>query len=181
MLHDRELLDRLAAFTPIRFEGEVFRTTRRGLNPLAASRSGGRWMVPDEAQTLYTSCERDGAIAEVVYHWRQLTPLPSKPLVVHTLDVRTQKSLRLGRAELVDLGVDWGSYGTVASRLTQAIGAAIAHLEYDGLIAPSARWSCDNVILFPLNHEGMEDTLVARHAEDVDWQEWMRKNAPTGS
>jgi len=35
MPHDRELLDRLVAFAPIKFGGEVFRATRRGLDPLA--------------------------------------------------------------------------------------------------------------------------------------------------
>jgi RES domain-containing protein len=178
MLHDRELLDRLAAFAPVRFDGNVFRATRRGLDPLAASVSGGRWMVPDEAPTLYTSCEQDGALAEIVHHWSQLTPRPSKPVVVHTLGVRTQKTLRLGRADLEPLGVDWGRYGTMALGRTQAIGAAVAHLEYDGLIAPSARWPCDNVILFPQNLEDLRETLVARDAQEVDWQAWMKTRVP---
>jgi hypothetical protein len=43
MVHDRKLLDRLAAFAPVNFDGEVFRATRRGLDPLAASVAGGRW------------------------------------------------------------------------------------------------------------------------------------------
>jgi hypothetical protein len=30
MLHDQELLDRLTAFAPVAFDGEVFRATRRG-------------------------------------------------------------------------------------------------------------------------------------------------------
>ena len=83
MVHDRELLDRLSAFTPIRFTDEVFRATRRGLDPLAASLSGGRWMVPNETPTLYTSTQHDGALAEITYHWSQLTPLPSKPAAIH--------------------------------------------------------------------------------------------------
>ncbi len=57
-------------------------------------------------------------------------------------------TVRLGRAELIDLAVDWEHYGTSALGRTQAIGAAVAHLQYDGLIAPSARWACDNVMLF---------------------------------
>ncbi len=107
MPHDRELLEHLAAYAPIKFDGEVFRATRRGLDPLAASMSGGRWMQPNETPTLYTSRERNGALAEIVHHWSQLTPMPSKPVVVHTLGVRLRKTLRLGRAELIDLAVDW--------------------------------------------------------------------------
>jgi hypothetical protein len=111
MLHDQGLLDRLAAFAPVKFDGDVFRATRRGLDPLAASVAGGRWMVPNQTPTLYTGCERDGALAEIVHHWGQLTPLPSKPVIVHTLGVRLGKSLRLGRAELIDLDVDWDRFG----------------------------------------------------------------------
>ena len=119
-------------------------------------------MVPNEAPTLYTSCERDGAMSEIVHHWSKLTPLPSKPVVVHTLGVRLYKSLRLCRAELITFVVDWDNYGTYSAGRTQVIGAAIAHLEYDGLIAPSARWPCDNVMLFMSNHAGRHDDLVLR-------------------
>ena len=45
-------------------------------------------MPPNETPTLYTSCEHDGAMAEIVHHWSQLTPLPSKPVIVHTLGLR---------------------------------------------------------------------------------------------
>lgn len=111
MVHDQVLLDRLSAFAPVKFSGEVFRATKRGLDPLAASLSGGRWMVPNEAATLYTSTERDGALAEIACHWGQLTPVPSKPAAIHRLRLATNKTLRLARAELIDLGVQWDRYG----------------------------------------------------------------------
>src|SRR5580698_6901901 len=111
MLHDHELLDRLSAFSPLRFDGVVFRATRRGLHPLAPSVTGGRWMLPDHAPTLYTSEAEEGALAEIVHHWSQQTPLPSKPVVLHTLGLKTQKTLRLARADLIALGVNWDDYG----------------------------------------------------------------------
>jgi RES domain-containing protein len=176
MLHDPELLDRLAAYPPVRFDGHVFRATRRGLDPLVASINGGRWMVPGLHSTLYTSCERDGAVAEIVHHWSQLTPIPSKPAMLHTLAVRVGKTLRLGQTELVNLGVEWSSYNTNNPRRTQEIGAAVAHLDLDGLIAPSARWTCSNVILFVTNHDE-EDSLVVRESVEVDWRKWMLDHA----
>jgi hypothetical protein len=181
MPHDRELLDRLAAFAPIKFDGEVFRATRRGLDPLAASLSGGRWMLPNQTPTLYTSREQNGAIAEIVHHWSQLTPLPSKPVVVHTLGVRLKKTLRFGRAELIGLDVDWERYGTTALGRTQAIGAAVAHLQYDGLIAPSARWACDNVMLFFPHQETVNEDLVVRASVEVDWRGWMSEHEVKGA
>jgi RES domain len=174
MLHDQELLDRLAAFAPVEFDGDVLRATRRGLDPLAASVAGGRWMVPNLWPTLYTSCERDGALVEIVHHWRQLTPQPSKPVIVHTLGVRLRKSLRLGRAELLGLHVD---YGSSAVERTQEISAAVAQLEYDGLIAPSARWACDNVIVFGNVLEHHANDFIVRSSVEVDWRQWMREHA----
>jgi RES domain len=172
VVHDRELLERLTALSSVSFDGEVFRATRRGLNALAPSVSGGRWMVPNQAPTLYTSTERDGALAEIAYHWSQLVPRPSKPVLVHRLRLGTKKTLRLGRADLVDLGVEWNRYEQTNYRETQTIGAAIAYLEYDGLIAPSARWPCDNVMVFLGNSEGDEEAARLLESREVDWLEW---------
>ena len=119
MDHDRELLERLSAFTPVRFDGEVFRATRLSLNALAPSASGGRRMVPGETATLYTSMEADGALAEIAFHWGQMTPIPSKPAMLHRIRLGTRKSLRLARSDLIVLGVDWSSLdlaGTSALR-----------------------------------------------------------------
>jgi hypothetical protein len=178
MHHDLDLLDRLSAFSPVRYEGDVFRATRRGLDPLATSVAGGRWMVPNEAPTLYTSCERDGALAEISHHWSLLTPVPSKPVVLHKLGLRTVRTLKLGRAELVSLGVDWSTYGHTPSVSTQRIGAAVAFLELDGLIAPSARWNCENIMLFLNNHDVAETILTVKTSEEVDWQKWAKDHPP---
>jgi hypothetical protein len=133
-------------------------------------------MLPDLTPTLYTSCVADGAMAEIVHYWRQLTPMPSKPVTLHELRLHTKKSLRLGRPDLEGLGVNWATFATGSIERTQAIGAAVAHLEYDGLIAPSARWACDNVMLFMTNHDGLDDSLVVVRSEDVDWRDWMQRN-----
>lgn len=47
-----ELLECLAALAPVRYNGEVFRATRRGLDPVAPSDAGGRWMRPGVCPTL---------------------------------------------------------------------------------------------------------------------------------
>jgi RES domain-containing protein len=86
----------------------------------------------------------------------------------------------LGRAELIDLGVDWDHYGSSRVGRTQVIGAAVAHLEFDGLIAPSARWACDNVILFLTRHDAPSDDLVVRGSVEVDWRQWMGEHTSDG-
>jgi RES domain len=152
VLHDPALLERLSGFETERFDGEDFRATRRSLDPLAASTSGGRWMPQGFAPGLYTSLLREGALAEISYHWGRLTPRPGKPAFLHRLGVSTERRLRLLRADLEKLDIDVAQYHTINYRRTQEIGAAVNFLGCDGLIVPSARWSCDNLVLFTENH-----------------------------
>ena len=173
MIHDPGILDRLSAFEPIRYDGEVFRTTRQSLHPLTPSTSGGRWVPKNGPAVLYTSTERNGALAEITFHLSQFTPLPSKPIAVHRIGLTTRATLRLLRADLVDLGVDWNRYRETDYTRTQEIGAAVAFLESDGLLSPSARWSCDNLILFMDNH-AQDNRLETINTEVVNWIEWAR-------
>ena len=176
MIHDPDLLDRLSAFHPERFEGEVFRATRTNADPVAASISGGRWAPPPDGNAgysvLYTSLERDGAIAEVASFLAQLTPNPGpRQISVSRLAVSTSRTLQLVRTDLATLGVDLARYGERDYGRTQEIGAALVFLGFDGLIAPSARWPCDNLMMFGDNHT-LAETLESIGAETVEWREW---------
>lgn len=173
MIHDAKLLHQLDDLPKESFKGTVFRATRKQLDPLLTSRSGGRWMPQGAASVLYTSLERDGALAEISFHWSQWTPPPSKPATVHTLQVAAERTLRLVRANLSELGVADGDYPQVNLLRTQEIGAAVEFLGCDGLIAPSARWHCDNLILFP-ESASFRGSLEAIAEEDVDWLDWAR-------
>lgn len=171
MIHDPDLIDRLDALPKETFDGEVFRGTRQNLDPLASSYSGGRWMQRDGAAVLYTSLAREGALAEISFHWGQLNPRPTKPVMLHTLRVVAHRTLKLVRADLATLGVPESAYGGVNMPRTQEIGAAVEFLGCDGLIAPCARWNCDNLILFP-DRMGIDATMEIVHSETVDWITW---------
>jgi len=175
LVHDPDLLDRLDALPKEAFDGEVFRATRMSLDPLAGSYNGGRWMRRDAAAILYTSLTRDGALAEIAFHWTQISPRPTKPVVVHQLRVVAHRNLRLIRADLASLGVPDTEYADVNPPRTQEIGSAVEFLGYDGLIAPSARWTCDNLMLFP-ERMGHDATLELLHSETVDWVAWGKDN-----
>ena len=128
-------------------------------------------MRRDGAGVLYTSLAREGALAEISFHWSQLNPRPTKPVMLHTLRVVAYRTLKLVRADLSALGVPEAAYiGTNLPR-TQEIGAAIEFLGCDGLIAPCARWSCDNLILFP-DQMGVDASLEVVVSEVVDWVDW---------
>ena len=171
MIHDPDLIDQLDALPKEAFDGDVFRGTRQSLDPLASSYSGGRWMRRDSVAVLYTSLVREGALAEISFHWGQLNPRPTKPVMLHTLRVVAHRTLKLVRADLLTLGVPESAYGDVNIPRTQEIGAAVEFLGCDGLIAPCARWSCDNLILFP-DQMGIDANLEIVQSEAVDWVTW---------
>ena len=174
MIHDPALLERLSAFATERFNGEVFRATRMSLDPLAESTAGGRWGPKAQIPVLYTSLLREGALAEISYHWGQLTPRPSKPAVVHRLATSADRKLRLIMGDLEGLGVEIELYESRNYRRTQEIGAAVAFLGCDGLIVPSARWNCENLVLFMENH-ALTSRLEVLSSEEVAWQRWAQE------
>jgi hypothetical protein len=64
-VHDRAILDALEAIDPEPFDGEVWRVTRKGREPLRGSSAQGRWSGNCELEVLYTSLMREGALAEI--------------------------------------------------------------------------------------------------------------------
>ncbi|WP_114227175.1 MULTISPECIES: RES family NAD+ phosphorylase [Sphingomonas] len=187
--HDPDLLDLLAGYTVQPFAGVVWRATRLSQDPTAFSYRGGRWAPPSSYQSvpvLYTSCERDGAIAEMSSWLALLTPPPTKPVLIHKLTVRAEQVITLDEADLTRLGIDARTYdtrsyvgmGEAPPSRTQEIGAAISFLGVDGLRVPSARWSCDNVILY--DNLDLAFAIDVEETLEVSWTEWRELNLPDG-
>jgi RES domain len=184
MIHDQDLVDRLSGFPTERFDQTVFRATGISVDPLAPSINGGRWAPAPNRDpgiyVLYTSLARDGAIAEVVSFLADLTPIPGpRPIKVTRLAVTTARTLHLARTDLEGLGVDLSRYGERDYVVTQKIGGALAFLGLDGLLAPSARWPCDNLVIFMDNHQ-LTERLDALDSEEVEWRSWARDHGFIG-
>lgn len=175
MIHELDLLDKLTTLPSLEFQGEVYRATRKNLDPLAPSNLGGRWMPRAASPVLYTSTERDGALAELAYHWGMLEPLPTSPAIINRLKVGLPTTLRIVRANLNELGIEEFSFEHAGYEKMQKVGAAVAFLEYDGLLIPSARWPCENLIVFTDNLSDL-DSVEWLGNEEVDWLEWKRNN-----
>lgn len=173
MIHDPRLIDVLSKLPTQTFSGEVFRATRRNLDPITPSTSGGRWAPQDGPAVLYTSFERNGALAEIAYHWSQFDPRPTKPAMLHHLGVQSNRTLRLIRSDLSGLGIGSSEYDIPNYSRTQEVGAVVAFIGCDGLIIPSARWDCENLVLFTDNL-AMDIALELKASEEVDWQLWAR-------
>lgn len=173
MIHDPQLLDQLSAFSPVTFDGEIYRATRKSLDPLAPSNKGGRWAPEGVFSVLYTSLSRDGALAEVAFHWSQLTPLPTGPVALHRISLTASKTVRLSLDDLAALGVNVNTYKQLNQSRTREIGAAACFLGWDGLVVPSARWDTENFILISDNH-ALSNRIELRNTEEVNWLDWAR-------
>jgi len=171
-LHDRALLDALEALDPEPFRGAVWRVTRKGREPLRGAAANGRWSATGEFEVLYTSLERDGAVAEIGYRLSLEPVWPSRiEHEIHMLRAEAERALRFANlASLEPFGVDVARYRTFDYRTTQALAAAAYFLEFDGLIVPNARFDCANFVLFTERNPA----LVLIRSESVDWDAWRR-------
>jgi hypothetical protein len=78
------------------------------------------------------------------------------------------------------LGVEMSRYGERDYARTQEVGGVAASLGVDGLIAPSARWPRDNLMIFTNNHHAGERLEVVG-SEEVEWLAWARSHGFLGA
>ena len=146
---------------------------RQGRDPLQGHPSAGRW-DPGTFDVLYTSMEPDGAIAEIHFHLSRQPVFPSRLAYrLHEIAVRTTKTLHFADlSALVRLGVDRTRYREILYDRAQAIGDAADFLGFDGLIAPNARWPCQNLVIFT---DRLAPTdLEVLSAVAIDWTVWRK-------
>jgi hypothetical protein len=168
---DVELLDALDAQTGVPFEGDVWRIVRAERDPLQGFASKARWDT-GTFDVLYTSLERSGALEEIHFHLSRQPVFPSKlQSVLHRISVRTRRTLKLADlAALTTLGIVPERYGELSYERSREIGDAAFFLGFDGMLAPSARWPCLNLMLFT-ERLGPDD-LAVQESEPVDWALW---------
>ena len=173
---DLRLLDALDALDRTPFEQSVWRVVREGRDPVQGHASGGRW-DPGTFDVLYTSCDPDGAVAEMHFHLSRQPVFPSKVSYrLHELSAAAQRALRLADMRvLARLGVEESRYLEILYGRTQEIGDAAYFLGFDGIIAPSARWACLNAVLFV--DRIASDRIEPIRAGSVDWERWRRRVA----
>ena len=170
--HDDRLLDAISRIEPVSYEKTVWRVVREGRPPTEGSRGAGRWNPP-ELSVLYCAEEADGALSEIHFHLSRGQPVfPSR--IRHALwrlgaDLDGALSL-LDVERLAVLGVEMSCYRDILYAKTREIGAAAAFLGYDGLISPSARFACANLVIFIGNAPAGAIVEIASGA--IDWRQW---------
>ena len=174
---DDRLLDLVGAIEGQQFDGTMWRVVRTGRDVLDGSRGSGRWN-PSTMSVLYGAADRDGAIAEINFHLsRGQSVFPSRMRHdLFELAVQSRQQLVLADMDqLKRLGVDDSRYRELLYTRTQEIGAAAAFLGFDGMMVPSARWDCQNIILF-LDAISVDDVRKIS-VKPVDWRTWRQSNS----
>ncbi len=168
---DLALLDALDAHQGVAFEGHVWRVVREERHPLEGYPAAARW-DPGTFDVIYTSLERDGALEEMHFHLSRQPVFPSKiRSVLHRISVRTSRTLRIADLAAIEaLGVTMDSYRSLNYERTREIGDAAAFLGFDGILAPSARWHCQNLVIFTERFTPAD--LSVLDSEPVDWAAW---------
>jgi hypothetical protein len=91
--------------------------------------------------------------------------------------LRADKVLRLSRDDLLTLQITAEEYARTNYEKTALIGDAVGWLGCDVLIAPSARWDCQNLLLFPENQPVTDEYATdVLSQEQIDSITWAREN-----
>ena len=179
---DSHLLDALENLPSEVFAGRAWRVVRDGRDPVQCSAVGGRW--DDRSfDVLYTSTMADGAIAAMYFHVARGQPvIPSQVRYrLFELDVRLASCLRFASLDaLISCGLQTATFGQLSHAereqeypRTQEIAEAAYFLGRDGLIAPSARAECPNLIIF-CDQAGAGAFNVVEDHGLIDWGIWRK-------
>jgi RES domain-containing protein len=182
---DSKLIDALDAKPRQRFQGTVWRVAREGRDPTQCSAPGGRW---DDGtfDVLYTSLEKNGALAETHFHLMRGQPVfPSKlRFALHELSVSISDAVDLAALDdLAALGLDTKRYGQLAYEArtqeypsSQQIAEAAHFLDFRAMIVSNARWNCRNLVIF-CDSLASGDVAIAKDHGIIDWEGWREQHA----
>jgi RES domain-containing protein len=176
------LVDAIEAETPSAFSGFVWRVVNDGFDVLRPARAGGRW-DDGSFDVLYTSTERDGALAESWFHASKGLPvIPSRVAKrIYKIEAEIERVLDLSAMrKLQTFGVNPGAYGRLHyERRTdeyptlQQIAEAAHFYEYQAIIVPNARWPASNVVVF--TEHTPRSALTVLENDLVDLTAWNAK------
>lgn len=156
-IRDSALLDALEQRPQAPFAGTVWRSVREGRDPTQCWRAGGRW--DDRTfDVLYTSTNREGAIAERRFHLFRGQPIPPSRVHYELFELRARLVAVIVFSDLKALeaiGMNTAGYGqaSFADRQTeyprsQEVAEACFFLGTDGILVPNARHDSQNLIVF---------------------------------
>ena len=139
MIHTPEWLDLLQTAPVLDWIANIYRHMFGDNTPDRSNTAGARWNPPG-TEAIYTSCERETALAEAE-HIISLQPLrPRAKRTLYTVDASLRTVLDLREMTLLEqLGLSSRDLVETDFTACQGVGGAVAWLRYNGLLVPSAR------------------------------------------
>lgn len=139
MIFAPDMLDILQTAVVSEWNGTVYRHMFGAHPPVRSNTTGARWNEPPLA-AIYTSCERETALAEAEYYIG-LQPLrPKARRMLYTIRVSLQNVIDLNSAGLLSrLGITDDILAAPDHTPCRHIAAAVGWLGHRGLLVPSAR------------------------------------------
>lgn len=122
----------------------------------------------------------DGALAEIYYHLSRAPVMSSSAMRIHELKLSLTNVLRLDATALRDLGIEDPLATRADYGVSQAVGRAAYMLDYEGLVVPSARWPCENFVLF-VDRIDINAQIALAGSSDVNWPAWKEANTDDGA
>lgn len=143
------MLDILQSAVVSAWDGTVYRHMFGSHSPARNNTEGARWNVPGLA-TIYTSCERETALAEAEYSISMQPLRPRAKRTLFTIHVSLKSVVDLTAVDLLPrLGIADDVLSNLDHSPCRTIGAAVNWLGHDGLLVPSARRrSGTNLVIF---------------------------------
>ncbi len=139
MIYAPEMLDILQSAAVSAWEGKVYRHMFGANPPARSNTTGARWNEPP-LEAIYTSCERETALAEAEYYI-SLQPLrPKAQRVLYQIRVSLRKVIDLTAPGLLPrLGITDAVLSSTDHAPCRLIASAVNWLGHDGVFVPSAR------------------------------------------
>lgn len=121
-------------------------------------------------------------MAEIYHHLSKAPVFSSSHVTINEIQASAQQTLEFSDVgALAALGISDEMFRKGETSRTREVGAAARFLDLDGLIVPSARWPCANLVLF-LDRLPDRDALKVVETRDINWPAWREEvGAPRGT
>ena len=148
MIFEREIIQSIERLTTEPFFGVVYRHMFGDLDPFLENRRGARWNPP-EIPAIYTSLEKETALAESEYQISMEPFRPKAKRVIYKFEISLKSVLIADTIDIIkEIGFDITSMEDLKISECQRIGGAVDGLDHDGLLVPSARSEGKNLVIY---------------------------------
>ena len=139
MIYAPEMLDAIQAAAQSAWSGTVYRHMFGAYPPDRSNTAGARWNGPPLG-AIYTSCERETALAEADYYISLQPVRPRARRTLYTIEASLGSVVDLTASNALELlGITSDVLRSDNHAPCRLIGSAVNWLGHHGLLVPSAR------------------------------------------